>query len=247
MNRRQLIKTLGLAGGGLLLPIGRDGWAAYGSDTPARKRLIVVMLRGAVDGLNVVVPYGDGDYYQARGSIAIPRPGADGGALDLDGYFGLHPALAPLLPLWQQKRLAFVHATGSPDPTRSHFDAQDYMESGTPGRKGTADGWMNRLLMQLPAPHASTQALSLGPVLPRIMSGAASVANVPLGRNAGKDIAFDKPEVSAAFDKLYSGDGAMAQAYREGRESRAEIKANMGSMDGDMAHIEREMKASGNG
>ena len=92
------------------------------------------------------MPYQDAAYYQARPKIALPQPGKNGGVLDLDGQFGLHPALSPLFPLWQQKSLAFVHACGSPDATRSHFDAQDYMESGTPGVKRTADGWMNRLL-----------------------------------------------------------------------------------------------------
>jgi uncharacterized protein (DUF1501 family) len=243
MNRRTLLKTLALAGGGVLLPVGRSGWAATGAALPAQKRLIVVMLRGAVDGLSVVVPCGDADYYHARSTIAIARPGADGGALDLDGYFGLHPALSPLMPLWQQQRLAFVHATGSPDPTRSHFDAQDYMESGTPGRKITADGWMNRLLTQLPATHSPTQALSLGPVLPRILSGAADVANMPLGRNAGKDIAFDKPQVAAVFDRLYAGNDSLSQAYREGRAARTQIRASMQDLD----DAQQEMRAADNG
>ena len=107
-------------------------------------------VRGAVDGLNVIVPYQEANYYQSRPKIAIPKPGQQGGAIDLDGRFGLHPALGAIAPLWQQKTLAFVHACGSPDPSRSHFDAQDYMESGTPGKKNTPDGWMNRLLSFLP-------------------------------------------------------------------------------------------------
>ena len=144
MNRRALLQALGLAGTLGLLPLSRSGWAAIapGAVTAPAPRLIVIMLRGAVDGLNVVVPYAEDNYYRLRESIAIAKPGQDGGALDLDGRFGLHPALSSLMPLWQSKQLAFVHAAGSPDPTRSHFDAQDYMESGTPGRKGTVDGWM---------------------------------------------------------------------------------------------------------
>jgi uncharacterized protein (DUF1501 family) len=243
MQRRELIKALGLSAGGLLLPFGRSGWAAADLGNSQGKRLIVVMLRGAVDGLSVVVPYSEREYYQARSSIALPPPGGDGGVLDLDGHFGLHPALAPLMPLWQQKKLAFVHAAGSPDPTRSHFDAQDYIESGTPGRKSTSDGWMNRLLTQLPGPHAPTQAISLGPVQPRILSGRANVANVPLGRNAGKDIALDHPAVGAIFDKLYAGDDALSQAYQNGRDARSEIQANFNSIS-DAA---REMKAADNG
>src|SRR3954468_21798309 len=108
----------------------------------ARKRLLIAIFqRGAVDGLNMVVPYGDAEYYRLRPNIAVPRAGAgDGGAIDLNGFFGLHPRMAPLKPLWDNRSLAVVHACGSPDSTRSHFDAQDYMESATPGVKATRDG-----------------------------------------------------------------------------------------------------------
>ena len=111
------------------------------------KILIVLFQRGAADALNMVVPHGDADYYALRPTIAVPRPGArDGAALDLDGFFGLHPALGPLQPLWGRGLLAPIQAVGSPSATRSHFDAQDYMESGTPDRKSTPDGWLNRYL-----------------------------------------------------------------------------------------------------
>src|SRR5262245_46816798 len=112
------------------------------------KQLIAIFQRGAVDGLSVVVPYGEADYYRARPSIAIARPGtgAQDAALDLDGFFGLNPRLSALKPFWDQRGMAIVHACGSPDATRSHFDAQDYMESGTPGVKSTSDGWLNRCL-----------------------------------------------------------------------------------------------------
>src|SRR5262249_58229670 len=95
------------------------------------KRIVIMFQRGAADGLNIVVPHGEPSYYTMRPSINIPRTAV----LDLDGFFGLHPSLSPLMPLWKQRHLAVVHATGSPDPTRSHFDAQDFMESGTPGLK----------------------------------------------------------------------------------------------------------------
>src|SRR5437879_5950200 len=113
-----------------------------------RKTLITIFQRGAVDGLNMVVPHGEHAYYDVRPSIAIPRPQAGNAeaAIDLDGFFGLHPSLALFKPLWDSKRLAIVEAAGSPDNTRSHFDAQDYMESATPGVKSTQDGWLNRLL-----------------------------------------------------------------------------------------------------
>jgi uncharacterized protein (DUF1501 family) len=133
------------------------------------KRLVVIFQRGAADGLNIVVPHGEQQYYAMRPSINIPRKSV----LDLDGFFGLHPALSPFLPLWQQGHLAIVHAAGSPDATRSHFDAQDFMETGTPGLKATEDGWLNRSLHDLPnAPHSSPfRAIALGPSLPRILSG----------------------------------------------------------------------------
>src|SRR4051812_18848689 len=111
-----------------------------------KKTLICIFQRGAVDGLSMVVPYGERAYYGSRQSIAIPQPGRDGGAVDLNGFFGLHPSLQPLHDLYARKELGIIHAVGSPDPTRSHFDAQDYMESGTPGVKATQDGWLNRVL-----------------------------------------------------------------------------------------------------
>src|SRR5215471_10800210 len=112
--------------------------ALYAADAPSprKKILVAIFQRGAADGLNVVVPHGEKAYYDLRPTIAIPRPGSGAdSAIDLDGYFGLHPSLASLKPLWEQQHLAIVDAVGSPDPTRSHFDAQDYMESGTPGLK----------------------------------------------------------------------------------------------------------------
>ena len=149
-----------------LLPVGRCGWAVAAEPAaPVPRRLIVVFLRGAADGLSIVVPHADPAYYQARPSIALGRPGSDGGVLDLDGRFGLHPALEPMMALWKAGKLGFVHASGSPDATRSHFDAQDYMESATPGRKSTQDGWLNRLLGALPAPtNRCPRALAGWPV-----------------------------------------------------------------------------------
>src|SRR6188508_2369351 len=137
-----------------------------------RKILVAVFQRGAVDGLNMVVPFGERAYYAARPSIAIPRPGVDDGAIDLDGFFGLHPRLAPLKPLWDARQLAIVHATGSPDDTRSHFDAQDYMETATPGVKSTEDGWLNRYLHAREHADATPfRAVALGAQLPRALQG----------------------------------------------------------------------------
>jgi uncharacterized protein (DUF1501 family) len=147
--------------------------AALGAADPGirNKRLVVIFQRGAADGLNIVVPHGEPIYYAMRPTINIPRKSV----LDLDGFFGLHPAMASLEPLWKQKHLAIVHAAGSPDPTRSHFDAQDFMESGTPGVKVTDDGWLNRALHDLPdvslKDESAFRAIALGPSLPRILSG----------------------------------------------------------------------------
>jgi uncharacterized protein (DUF1501 family) len=143
--------------------------AAFGAQEPGAptKRLVVIFQRGAADGLNIVVPHGEPAYYSMRPSINIPR----NAVLDLDGFFGLHPSLSALQPLWNQKHLAIVHAAGSPDPTRSHFDAQDFMESGTPGLKSTEDGWLNRGLHSLSAPDCPFRAVAMGPAIPRILSG----------------------------------------------------------------------------
>ncbi|HEX6806330.1 MAG TPA: DUF1501 domain-containing protein [Terriglobales bacterium] len=143
--------------------------AAYGAQQPGTspKRLVVIFQRGAADGLNIVVPHGEQAYYAMRPSIGIPR----NAVIDLDGFFGLHPSLAALKPIWDQKHLAIVHAAGSPDPTRSHFDAQDFMESGTPGVKATDDGWLNRSLRSLPSAEDAFRAVAMGFALPRILQG----------------------------------------------------------------------------
>lgn len=142
-----------------------------------RKTLIAIFQRGAVDGLNMIVPYGERNYYDLRPSIAIPKPqsGNAEAALDLDGFFGLHPAMAPLKPFWDRKQLAIVHASGSPDNTRSHFDAQDFMESATPGRKGTPDGWLNRYLQSKSDSQRSLfRSVSMTQLMPRILQGSAA-------------------------------------------------------------------------
>ncbi|HJU28289.1 MAG TPA: DUF1501 domain-containing protein, partial [Candidatus Binataceae bacterium] len=130
---------------------------------------------------------------------------------------------------WRNGSLAFVHACGSPDPTRSHFDAQDYMESGTPGIKGTSDGWLNRTLAAMPGNHPPTEAISLGPVVPRILSGRMPVANIPLGRGVERPIPLDNPRIEQSFDRLYDGSDAISRAYREGRASRKRLLAELES------------------
>jgi uncharacterized protein (DUF1501 family) len=140
-----------------------------------RKLLIAIFQRGAVDGLNMIVPYGEADYYRLRPTIAIPRPGTNpmGSAVDLDGFFGLHPSMAALKPLWDNHSLAIVHACGSPNNTRSHFDAQDYMESATPGVKATRDGWLNRYLQASSAERNPLRGVALARTMPRSLGGVA--------------------------------------------------------------------------
>lgn len=139
-----------------------------------KKVLVTIFQRGAVDGLNMVVPYGENEYYSLRRTIAVPAPGKTNGAIDLDGYFGLNPAMKPFETLWKEKRLAIINAVGSPDNTRSHFDAQDYMESATPGNKSTRDGWLNRLLLNTPAKDESPfRAVSMTQAMPRSLYGRA--------------------------------------------------------------------------
>jgi len=238
MNRREFLRYALWAGSGALLSIGTRGWAARITESlAANRRLIVVFMRGAVDGLNVVVPYADEHYYQARPSIAIPKSGQEGGVRDLDGYFGLHPALAPILPLWQNHTLAFVHASGSPDPNRSHFEAQAYMETGAPGDSTVSSGWMNRLLGALPGAHTPTEALSLGNALPLILTGANPVSNLPLGRNAGHAMPMDRSRVAQAYAALYQGDTPVAQAFHQGLQARGEL----------MGDLQQEMVNSANG
>jgi uncharacterized protein (DUF1501 family) len=222
MRRRDL---LGLAGGAALAPLLGSGRVVWAEEAP--QRLVVVMLRGAVDGLNVVVPYSEQAYYDARPTIAIQKPGADNGGLQLDGRFALHPALSGLMPLWNEKKLAFVHAAGSPDPNRSHFDAQQFIENGTPGHAMTPDGWMNRALAAFPGARSPTDAVSVGPTLPFILRGPVAVANLPLGPNAAQPMAIDQPQIASAFDKLYSGNDKQSLAYRQGREARTELVADM--------------------
>src|ERR1700688_4349644 len=177
VSRRIFMKSGGVAMIGMSTIPAFLQRAVRATPMPNKKKLIVVFQRGAADGLNIVVPFGEENYYKIRPTIAIPRPrqGVEGTAVDLDGFFGLHPSLASLGPLFHNGQLAIVHAAGSPDTTRSHFDAQDFMESGTPGVKATEDGWLNRALHSLSqrsqADPSAFRAIALGPSMPRILSG----------------------------------------------------------------------------
>ncbi|MGB5013277.1 MAG: DUF1501 domain-containing protein, partial [Pyrinomonadaceae bacterium] len=181
MDRRYFLKTSGIALGsfGLMAAAPEFLHQFAAAQTAAKgygkkKVLVTIFQRGAVDGLNMVVPYGEDQYYALRPTIAIPGPKKANGAIDLDGYFGLNPSMKPFEALWRDKKLAVINAAGSPDNTRSHFDAQDYMESGTPGYKGTKDGWLNRVLQAKQEKDASPfRAVAMTQALPRALYGRA--------------------------------------------------------------------------
>jgi len=249
MKRRQLLQYGTLAGGALLLTVGKDAWLwrspanstapslsdlgdqgdqLVAANTPAtkNKRLIVIFLRGALDGLSALVPYADSHYYDLRPRTAIAEPGQKLGALPITAQFALHPSLQSLFPLWQQKNLGFVVACGSPDPSRSHFDAQFYMESGTPGRKSTPDGWLNRLVSTLGNGYP-VQALNLGSTTPQILAGQYPIASIPGGKRTEQTIALDNPKIYQAFDQLYAGNTAIAQVYQKSRQAREIVLGNL--------------------
>ena len=182
ISRRYFLKGGGIAMLGMASLPSFLQRAVAESSSPSKKKMVVLFQRGAMDGLNVVVPFAEPNYYRLRPTIAIPQPqsGSLDAALDLDGFFGLHPSLQPLMPLFQNGRLAIVQAVGSPDPTRSHFDAQDFMESGTPGVKATEDGWLNRAMQSMPEESASPfRAVAFGPYLPRTLAGSAPAVAIP--------------------------------------------------------------------
>ncbi|HSC78320.1 MAG TPA: DUF1501 domain-containing protein, partial [Candidatus Acidoferrales bacterium] len=219
LTRRFFLKSSGIALVGLsAVPsfLTRAAAAVAGRG----KILVVIFQRGAADGLNIVVPHGEKDYYSLRPTIAIPRPkkGDEQAAIDLDGHFGLHPVLQPFKQLYDEKLLAVVHAAGSPDSTRSHFDAQDFMESGTPGLKSTADGWLNRYLQSAPVEKSSAfRGVSLTSQLPRILQGTAPALAVPNVGRFGIEAGSYTNMVEDGLASLYaaSGDNLLAPTAKE--------------------------------
>ena len=189
------------------------------------KQLIAIFQRGAVDGLSVIVPFGESDYYKARPSIAIPRPNiGENAALDLDGFFGFNPRLQPLKPLWDSRQLAIVHACGSPNSTRSHFDAQDYMESATPGVKSTSDGWLNRYLQNQHTDHPTPfRAVALTSQLPRMLQGTAPALAVSQLAQFGIRAGGASEAVGASFEAEYAA-AADSVLNGAGREAFSAIK-----------------------
>ncbi len=216
ISRRVFLKDGALA----LVSLGfaPDFLARAAAASDARRRVLVAIFqRGAVDGLNMVVPFAERDYYTSRPSIAISRPGSADGAIDLDGFFGLHPRLAPLKPLWDARQLAIVHACGSPDGTRSHFDAQDYMATATPGIKSTRDGWLNRYLHAREHQGATPfRAVAVARQLPRSLQGEAPA--LAIGQIDRFGIRAGDESAAASFEREYA-EAASALLRETGREA----------------------------
>jgi uncharacterized protein (DUF1501 family) len=228
LDRRLFLKSSGLAlAAGGLLPNVFVRMAEAGTP-PSRHVLVSIFQRGAVDGLNVLVPHAEKAYYDARPTIAVPRPGSGAsGAIDLDGFFGLHPSLAPLVPFFRDRSAAFLHAAGSPDATRSHFDAQDFMESGTPGVKSTSDGFLSRALAGSKIPKASPlRAVALSPGMPRILAGTSgAIAMTSLARFGVRGGEADA--ATRSFESLYADarPGALQSTAQESFEAVRIVKS----------------------
>jgi uncharacterized protein (DUF1501 family) len=205
VSRRGFMKNGALAlVGTSVIPafLTRSVYAEMQTAAKNQKKLVVIFQRGACDGLNVVIPHGEKAYYAMRPTIAVQQKEL----IDLNGFFGLHPEMAAFKPLYDQGHLAIVHAAGSPDTTRSHFDAQDYMESGTPGNKGTVDGWLNRALAdeKVQGKESAFRAVALGTQVPRTLQGkepAIAIANLADFSVAGKGP--QTSSISNAFQAMY--------------------------------------------
>jgi uncharacterized protein (DUF1501 family) len=231
LPRRNAVTRRGFMKGGALALVGtsvipsfltRSIYAEMTTAAANRKKLVVIFQRGACDGLNVVVPYTEKNYYSMRPTIAI-QPNE---VIDLNGFFGLHPQMAAFKPLYDQGHLAIVHAVGSPDPSRSHFDAQDYMESGTPGVKVTPDGWLNRALQTEPltGKPSAFRAVALGTEVPRTLQGpvpAIAVANLADFSVAGKGP--QTSSISNAFQAMYD-ESSDAVLHGTGEETFEAVK-----------------------
>jgi uncharacterized protein (DUF1501 family) len=228
ISRRVFLKNGGLA----LVSLGfaPEFLARTVAASPSRRRVLVtVFQRGAVDGLNMIVPFGDRAYYAARPSIAIARPGSGAdAALDLDGFFGMHPRLAPLKAFFDAHQLAIVHASGSHDETRSHFDAQDYMESATPGVKSTPDGWLNRYLHAKEHEKATPfRGVALAPQLPRALQGLAPALAIGQISQFGIRAAGASDMVQSSFEAEYAAaaQGVLHQTSRDAFDAIRMLKS----------------------
>ena len=263
LKRRHVLQALLGASAAWAAPM---AFAQNAREAQSDGRLIVVFLRGAYDGLSALVPHGDANYYALRPSIALPRPdGTVQTTLRLDDAFGLHPALAPLMPLWKQGVLSALPAAGSPDSTRSHFDAQHHWEIGVPGKSSNAAGWMNTLAGTLSgnfagfkpvAPDSTAQAatksiaIGVGEANPQILSGSAPVQLVAKGQAATRQGAVGDERTRDAVMRLYAGQDDLSKAFRAGADSRMQTAKTLSEAIGGNEigkDISREMQAANNG
>lgn len=223
-SRRALLGASALSSLGFLLRT-RSASADAAEAAPGTPVLVCVFLRGAADGLNIVVPHGEDEYYRIRPTIAVPRPGARGGAVDLDGRFGLHPRLAPLKEAYDAKQLALIHAVGSPHPTRSHFEAQDYMETAAVGVPAAARGWLAGYLATRPPAGAGTlRAVAVSGRSPLALRGYRDAVAVPSLRDfklRGNDQLEAK--LSDGFRRLYDVKSGLAEHAAERALDATEI------------------------
>ncbi len=243
-SRRHLLQALGgsLALGTAAMPTVWAQAAPQGARRLGQGRLVVVFLRGACDGLSAFVPYADADYYRLRPTIAIAAPdGSAQTALNLDNTFALHPALSPLLPLWQQGVMGFVPAAGLPAPNRSHFDAQYQMEIAQSGKTSAAPGWLNKLAAM---DANGTAAMGVGEANPAILAGTARVKLIPRGQAAQRTGVLANDKTRQALLDLYAGNDKISEAFRQGAGSRMqsaqELTTEKVAMDGQREMAARE-------
>ncbi len=215
LNRRELIKCMGCGVAGLSLPTVTFARA----DTDAR--FVLVILRGAVDGLAMAAPYGDGNYRQQRGELALPAPGQEGGALKLDGLFGLHPALPYVHKLYRNEEALLAHAVSSPYRERSHFDGQDVLENGATSVGRLRDGWLNRALAPLGGTVGQEVAIALSPTTPLVLRGDNSVTSW-----APSQLPEADDDLLARIADMYAQDEFFAMRFAQALDSQ-EIASGM--------------------
>ena len=217
-SRRRMLRLLGTSLGGLAAAPALFQRALAAGQARTGKVLVVIFQRGAADGLSIVPPYADGGYARLRPTLALSAPGSgENAALRLDDRFGLHPRLSPLLPWFERRSLAVVHGVGSPHSTRSHFDAQDFLESGTPGVKATSDGWLNRVLQTAGGTNNALRAVAVQPQLPRLLRGAAAATSFDGLDRFVLPGGAKRSGLSQGFDELYQA--ALDQALRSTGEA----------------------------
>jgi len=225
-SRRSFLKSTGIGFLALGLPPSFLVRAAGAEQNTRGKALVVIFQRGGMDGLNVVIPFKDRAYYALRPTIAVKEPATgEERAIDLDGYFALHPALMPIKPIYDKGQLAIVHAAGSPDNSRSHFDSQDYMELGTPGIKSTPDGWLNRYLSEKPVPGSPFRGVAVSPQMPRTLVGSAPA----LSMSSIEEFRLRNAAMASMLENLYTN--SADPLFRQGGKSLFDAMAKLRAIE----------------